>query len=76
MTGMPISAASQPMRITSVTWPWTLRMSVPPASMSCALAGGVEVFAGIDQRPRRGLAQQAQAFEIVAQDRIFDPHES
>ncbi len=32
LTGMPMSAASQPMRITSDTWPWTFRISVPCAS--------------------------------------------
>ena len=33
LTGTPRSAASQPMRMTSVTAPWTLRMSVAPASI-------------------------------------------
>ena len=40
-----------------------------------ALAGGVEIFAGVDQRPRRALAEEPQAVEIGAENRILDPEE-
>ena len=40
-----------------------------------ALAVQVEIFAGVDLRPRRRPAQHAQPVEIVAQDRILDPQQ-
>ncbi len=68
-------AASQPMRMTSVTWPWTLRMSVAPAIMQLPLARDVEILARIDHRDGALTAEQPQAFEIVPQDRILDPEQ-
>ena len=68
VTGMPSSAASQPIRITSVTWPWTLSMSVAARQHQQALAGRIEIFAGIDHGPGRCRLEHAQALEVMAQD--------
>ena len=61
------------MRITSVTWPWTLRRSQTRASSSLRLPRHVEIFAGVDQRRAALILDQFQAREIVTQDRVFDP---
>ena len=47
----------------------------PAGQHQLPLHCGIEILAGIDQRPGRALAQQLQPLEVVAQDRIFHPDE-
>ncbi len=48
---------------------------MPPCEHQLSLSRRVEILARVDQGPGDALAQQAQAFEIVSQDRVFDPHQ-
>ena len=75
LIGMPSSAASQPMRITSVTSPCTLRMSTASFSNSWRLPWMSRYSPVLICVQLARAAQESQALEIVAQDRILDPQQ-